>query len=490
MLELQSLNFTMSQTHQNEARTLELSKVAGTPEDIALLQQHVKEIIEGAAFKGSHRSSQFLQYIVDQAIAGHFEALKERVIGVELFGRSPSYDSGEDAIVRVTASDVRKRLLQHYGRYGATSEFRIGLPLGSYIPEISRGLIHDVGPSRIEATTAHHNTVVVAAPEASATSTPTETPATTSAHREMHDHPNQGKPRKWLALCLVLTLVNIALWGIFWNQFAPKTSSAASTLPWSALLNSPHPLQLIISDPDIAEIQGYTNQQLSVSDYANHNYIPNPEKLTPEVNQLCRILLRGNKASLVDTPIAVSIAELAQASAKKVDVHTARSVQLSNLQNDDNFVLLGSPRSNPWTAFFSDQLNFRLVYDENSGQEIVRNLHPRPNEQAQYVPTALGWATGQSYAVIALVRNPDQNGQVLLLAGANGEGTEAAGKLVTELPRLVTMLKACGIPPASPLVHFELLLRLNMMAGSPTNINVEACHILPGNPSTTDPVHK
>ena len=100
----------MPQTHQNDARTLELAKITGTEEDIALLQQHVKEVIEGAAFKGSHRSGQFLQYIVDQAIAGHFESLKERVIGVELFGRSPSYDTGDYAIVRVTASDVRKRL--------------------------------------------------------------------------------------------------------------------------------------------------------------------------------------------------------------------------------------------------------------------------------------------------------------------------------------------------------------------------------------------
>jgi hypothetical protein len=54
----------------------------------------------------------------------------------EVFGRSPSYDTGEDAIVRVTASDVRKRLLQHYDRNGSASEFRINLPLGSYIPEI------------------------------------------------------------------------------------------------------------------------------------------------------------------------------------------------------------------------------------------------------------------------------------------------------------------------------------------------------------------
>src|ERR1700728_4398649 len=121
-----------------DAREAEIAKIAGSKEEVATLRLHLKEIIEGTAFKGSHRSGQFLQYIVDQAIAGNFESLKERVIGVELFGRSPSYDTGEDAIVRVTASDVRKRLLQHYGKDGATSEFRISLPLGAYIPEIAR----------------------------------------------------------------------------------------------------------------------------------------------------------------------------------------------------------------------------------------------------------------------------------------------------------------------------------------------------------------
>src|ERR1700721_4313723 len=106
---------TMQITVPADPRTSEIGKILETESDIELFQQHLKEVIEGAAFKGSHRSGQFLQYIVDQAIAGHFESLKERVIGVELFGRSPSYDTGDDAIVRVTASDVRKRLLQHYG---------------------------------------------------------------------------------------------------------------------------------------------------------------------------------------------------------------------------------------------------------------------------------------------------------------------------------------------------------------------------------------
>ncbi len=61
--------------------------------------------------RGAIVAPQFLEFVVEQAIAGNFDQLKERLIGVEFFNRQPSYDKGEDAIVRVTASDVRKRLL-------------------------------------------------------------------------------------------------------------------------------------------------------------------------------------------------------------------------------------------------------------------------------------------------------------------------------------------------------------------------------------------
>lgn len=99
------------------------------------LRQHVREITESPTFKGSRRGQQFLRYVVEKVIEGRSDQLKERNLGVELFGRTPSYDTGEDAIVRVTASDVRKRLHQYYAGCGFTSSVRIELPSGSYIPE-------------------------------------------------------------------------------------------------------------------------------------------------------------------------------------------------------------------------------------------------------------------------------------------------------------------------------------------------------------------
>lgn len=453
-----------------DAREAEIALIARSAKTTARLQEHLQEIIEGPAFKGSHRSGQFLRYIVDQAIAGHFESLKERVIGMELFGRSPSYDTGEDAIVRVTASDVRKRLLQHYGKSGESSSFRVNLPPGSYVPEI---VFEDKENAKA---------IDSSQPLPPATTNPNEDSSTAAAQ------PSFTLPTTAPGIVPKFLRSNLSLWssaallvvaisgGAIWVHLAGWNSRASSVLPWSAIFRSTHDIQLITSDPNIAEIEFMTDRAITVSDYANHNYIPSPNNLTPDQASLCRNVLRGDKSAAVDAPIAVRIAELTQSHGRTLAVHGARDIQLSDLKTDDNFIFLGSPLSNPWTSIFADQLDFRFVFDPASHSEVVRNFHPRPKEKPIYVPSALGWQTGDSFAILALVRNPDQNGQVLLLSGANGEGTEAAGRLVVDLPRLARILRDCGVTSSGPLQHFEILLHLRTMAGSSGHVDVEACH--------------
>jgi hypothetical protein len=120
------------------------------------------------------------------------------------------------------------------------------------------------------------------------------------------------------------------------------------------------------------------------------------------------------------------------------------------------------------------------VFDKATGEEIVVNTHPQRQESQTYVPTALGWATGQSYAIVAFIQNADQNGHVLLLAGASGEGTEAAGKLVADFSRLAAVLNKCGITRSVSGQHFEILLQLNTMAQTSSHVDVLACHMLSG----------
>ena len=91
----------------------------------ALLQEALDEIFHSSPFRASKQSQQLLRYIVNQTLAGRSELLKERLIGVNVFGRRPDYDTNEDPIVRARAAEVRKRLAQFYVGEGSRSTVRI-----------------------------------------------------------------------------------------------------------------------------------------------------------------------------------------------------------------------------------------------------------------------------------------------------------------------------------------------------------------------------
>lgn len=475
-----------------DPKTPEAAKISGR-EDAASLLLHLKDVLEGNAFKGSHRSGQFLRYIVEQALAGNVDALKERVIGVELFGRSPSYDTGEDAIVRVTASDVRRRLRQHYGNQGEASTFHISLPIGSYVPEFSCRAAERVSDTQtIDSIVVDSKSAMfdlAASPlaisplqdEVFSTAEPAEMQETEAPPAFGGKSWFSGK-RPWQIASMLCCLLALVEFGFLLSQHTPKMHHTIASLnPWASFLQSPNTLKVITSDPNIAEIRGLTGGGvISVSDYANHNYLNGPKKLTPEQEIFANDVLLGDKASTVDAEAVAAIARIAEQGDKAITVNGARNIQLSDLRTNDNFIMLGSPLSNPWFNLYDDQLDFRFVYD-NQFNEHIRNVRPHPGEDAAYIPTARGWATGQSFAIVAFVKNPDQDGNVLLLAGENIEGTRAAGELVADKGRFSVALNACGVPASGPPTHFEMLLRLNTMAGLPTHVHVIACHRLSQN---------
>jgi TolB-like protein len=103
-------------------------------EQVVLIRQHLKEVLASHVFAGSKRTQGFLELIVAHALEGEFDQLHERMIGAEMFGRSLSYDTGSDSIVRVKATDVRKKLAQYYAEAKEQPPIRIELPSGSYVP--------------------------------------------------------------------------------------------------------------------------------------------------------------------------------------------------------------------------------------------------------------------------------------------------------------------------------------------------------------------
>jgi hypothetical protein len=103
----------------------------------AVLEQ-LERLLASPAFHASKRLSGFLRYVVEETITNGGHDLKERVIGVKVFGRSPDYDTSAEPVVRVSAGDVRKRIAQYYYEPGHAGELRIDLPSGSYHPVFHR----------------------------------------------------------------------------------------------------------------------------------------------------------------------------------------------------------------------------------------------------------------------------------------------------------------------------------------------------------------
>ncbi len=105
-----------------------------SPEQAALIRRHLQLVLASHAFAGSRRTQDFLELIVNHALEGEFDQLRERMIGAEMFGRPVGYDTGSDSVVRVKATDVRKKLAQYYAEAKEQPAVRIELPSGSYVP--------------------------------------------------------------------------------------------------------------------------------------------------------------------------------------------------------------------------------------------------------------------------------------------------------------------------------------------------------------------
>lgn len=435
-------------------------RATGVTSHASALREHLNKILESRMFKGSTRSQEFLKHIFLKALDGQFDDLKERQIGMELFGRPATYDTGEDAIVRVAASDVRKRLLQYYGEPGFDAGWRIDLPSGSYVPQF-HGIHHSAGP----AMTAGDAVVLESAPE-----TVRRTPW-----------------RRFLVSGCVIAAVGVAvgLWLVVReNGGIPP---AKRILPWSALFNrEDRQTQIILSDTNISKLQTLLGYQIPLPDYANRRYLPsNLDSVGQDMRQIYRWLAgieyTGPTAS-IDAEIVLRTSQLAQTYSTYLKVRPARALQLRDFKTNDNFILLGSPHSNPWIGLFTDQLDFTFAYDPDMKREICRNKRPQSGELALYVPTAGGGEAGQSFAVVALVGNPNHTGRVLILAGTTAEGTEAAARFLTDLRLLTATLRRFGIDPHGAPQHFQALLRVTEMAAAPDSFEVIALHRMPSGP--------
>ena len=99
------------------------------------VREQLDRMLASSYFSHSKRFPNFLRFVVDQTLNGAEDNIKERTLGIEIFGRDADYDTASDPIVRVTAAEIRKRTAQYYQDPAHTEELRITLSSGSYVPQ-------------------------------------------------------------------------------------------------------------------------------------------------------------------------------------------------------------------------------------------------------------------------------------------------------------------------------------------------------------------
>jgi len=123
-----------------------------TPEAI---HAELDRILSSATFIRSKRLGRFLRFTVEQCLEGRQSALKEYLVGVEVFNKMETFDPRIDSIVRVEARRLRSKLERYYQTEGRDDQVVIQFRKGSYVPMImtreqyqSYGFVDGVVPVR------------------------------------------------------------------------------------------------------------------------------------------------------------------------------------------------------------------------------------------------------------------------------------------------------------------------------------------------------
>jgi hypothetical protein len=106
-----------------------------TPREVL---EALERLRNSQTISGSEKLIQFLTFIVETTLNGNATHLKETIIGVSVFGRSPDYDPKADSVVRSQAWRLRSKLNEYYQAEGTEDPLIIDIPLGSYVPVFIR----------------------------------------------------------------------------------------------------------------------------------------------------------------------------------------------------------------------------------------------------------------------------------------------------------------------------------------------------------------
>jgi hypothetical protein len=362
------------------------------------IELQLERILTSPPFRNSRRNTQFLRFVVERAISRRTSEIKERLIGVEVFGRPLHYDLSADPIVRVAAAELRKRLAQYYAELDHSTELRVELPLGTYVPLFHRANL----PSREK-----RGLAVDRLGGAASAAVDTITPAY-DHDRTAHAGAASGRTgrRRTIIIATCATLL-FAIAAVFAAQYYTGHSAQRSLNAfWAPLMNEGESITVCVGDL---------------------NYIFDaPPYNTLETHTSTDNLLNSNAGAAL-----LRVGWILGSKGKMSTLRLADHTELSDLRQQP--VILIGGMNNPWTQRILEPLRFRLtskpggingnyllVIDEKNATTTWRvDLFAPPN------------SITRDYSLVTRMNDPLTGQPVVILCGLGPYGTAAASEFVS-----------------------------------------------------------
>lgn len=400
----------------------EMNEFSPVDKEAVLLQ--VERIVSSPHFRSSRRSTDLLRYVVQQTIEGHSDILKERTLGIEIFGREPNFDTSGDSIVRVAAAEVRKRLALYYQGDGHEHEVRVDFPSGSYVARF--------GYSR-EATPA-----IGTQPEAAE---PAHTGKTANAEKINAASTRRMKLVFVAAMTLLIAIVAFAE--------LQHRSDAGLNRFWGPVLDPSAPVLICVGtvEPSHLDLNGFTAQMANHINAADDSLIPIPQfRAWPavswtdaaEISRITATLTRHDKAFLLRPSDAVTLSDL-----RKGPV-----IMLGVLENS-------------WSLRLVSKLRFHPRMDAATQKMWIEDAQ-HPERKNWSYPWGVAYSdTLDDYALVTRSRDL-LSGQVSIEIGGLGlHASQAAGEFVTNPVYMNNLSRSL----ADPNKNVQIVLRINVIKG-------------------------
>src|SRR5215204_2323865 len=99
-----------------------------------LIRRQLHLLLDYKELKNAPTLAKFLEFIVEEKLAGREDEIKEYTIGVKALQKPGDFNPQLDAVVRIHAGRLRRVLFQYYHNGDTLDQLIISIPKGTYIP--------------------------------------------------------------------------------------------------------------------------------------------------------------------------------------------------------------------------------------------------------------------------------------------------------------------------------------------------------------------